>query len=52
MNNHIKHLENGDFEVIPLDDPEFLEAQKKREEELEKSKETNWDNWKPNKDLR
>ena len=36
MNNHIKHLENGDFEVLPLDDPEFLAAQKKREEALQK----------------
>lgn len=30
MNNHIKSLFNGDFEVVPLDDPGFLEAQKKR----------------------
>ena len=30
MNNHIKHLANGDFEVVPLDDPAFLESQRKR----------------------
>jgi hypothetical protein len=36
MNNSIKHLPNGDFEVVPLDDPAFLEAQKKREEALDK----------------
>ncbi len=35
MNNHIKHLANGDFEVVPLDDPKFLEAQRKREEALQ-----------------
>ena len=30
MKNTIKSLENGDFEVVPLDDPAFLEAQRKR----------------------
>jgi len=30
MKNTIKSLENGDFEVVPLDDLEFLEAQRKR----------------------
>jgi hypothetical protein len=30
MNNHIKSLANGDFEVVPLDDPELLAFQKKR----------------------
>jgi hypothetical protein len=24
MNNHIKPLPNGDFEVVPLDDPGFI----------------------------
>ena len=38
MNNHIRSLENGDFEVIPLDDPSFLEAQKLRDESLSKMK--------------
>lgn len=36
VNNHIKPLPNGDFEVVPLDDPAFVEAQKKREEALQK----------------
>lgn len=35
MNNEIKPLPNGDFEVVPLDDPGFLEAQKKREAALQ-----------------
>ena len=30
MNNQIKHLPSGDFEVLPLDDPGFLEFQKNR----------------------
>lgn len=30
MNNHIKSLVNGDFEVVPLDDPAFLQFQKNR----------------------
>lgn len=30
LNNHIKSLANGDFEVVPLDDPAFLESQRKR----------------------
>jgi len=30
MNNTIKSLANGDFEVIPLDDPLFLKSQHKR----------------------
>lgn len=30
MNNTIKSLANGDFEVLPLDDPKFLEAERKR----------------------
>lgn len=30
MNNHIKSLANGDFEVVPLDDPKLLESQRKR----------------------
>jgi len=36
MNEEIKNLANGDFEVVPLDDPKFLEAQRKREEALQK----------------
>lgn len=35
MNNEIKRLPNGDFEVVPLDDPAFLEAQKKREDAMQ-----------------
>jgi ABC-type Fe3+-citrate transport system substrate-binding protein len=34
MNNEIKSLSNGDFEVVPLDDPAFLESQRKREDAL------------------
>ena len=34
MNNHIKHLPNGDFEVLPLDDPNAIEFWRKREESL------------------
>lgn len=30
MNNHIKTLANGDFEVVPLDDPDFLAFQERR----------------------
>jgi Zn finger protein HypA/HybF involved in hydrogenase expression len=30
MNNHIKSLANGDFEVKPLDDPDFLAFQERR----------------------
>lgn len=30
MKNTIKSLANGDFEVSSLDDPKFLEAQRKR----------------------
>lgn len=31
MKNEIKRRPDGDFEVVPLDDPEFLEAQKRRD---------------------
>jgi len=34
MNNQIKNLSNGDFQVVPLDDSEFLAAQKRREDAL------------------
>ena len=38
MNNHIEHLRNGDFRIMdetkPLDDPEFLEFQRKREQSM------------------
>lgn len=34
MNNTIKSLENGDFEVLPLDDEKAKEFAKKREESL------------------
>lgn len=30
MNNHILPLPNGDFQVVPLDDPEFLRNQRYR----------------------
>ena len=36
MNNQIKSLENENFEVVPLDDSEFLASQKRREESLQK----------------
>lgn len=36
MNNNIRPLPNGDFEVVPLDDAGFQEAQRKREEALQK----------------
>lgn len=41
MNNTIKSLANGDFEVHPLDDPKFIEFQKKREENLRVYREMN-----------
>lgn len=30
MNNKIKSLGNGDFQVVPLDDPEFIKFQENR----------------------
>jgi hypothetical protein len=35
MNNHIKSLVNGDFEVVPLDDSAFIKSQKDREKALD-----------------
>ncbi len=45
MNNTIKSLENGDFEVVPLDDPAFLEAQRKREKALEEYRKQAMELW-------
>jgi hypothetical protein len=52
MNNTIKHLPNGDFEVVPekecedkvteLDDSERIEFERKRNYPLPE-----WDDWKP-----
>lgn len=36
MNNQIKHLSNGDFEVVKLDDPNFLESEQKRKDIMDK----------------
>lgn len=63
MNNTIKPLPNGDFEVVydsPLGKAEEIHSDKGYEEStLEKYEEFNkkrnytyeWDEWKPNKDL-
>ena len=62
MNNTIKSLENGDFEVLPLDDEKAIEFHKKREESLAEyrkqamelwndsctaPRKCEWDDWKP-----
>ena len=35
MNNHIKHRPDGDFEVVPLNDPGFIQSQEEREKALD-----------------
>lgn len=57
MNNKIKHLPNGDFQVIY--DAEEIHSDKgyevddlEKAEEFDKKRNYEWDNWKPIKDLR
>lgn len=38
MNNYTKSLANGDFEVVPLDDPQFLDSIQMRNYALSKMK--------------
>lgn len=38
MNNYTKSLANGDFEVVPLDDPQFLDSIQMRNYALKKMK--------------
>jgi hypothetical protein len=59
MNNHIKHLPNGDFEAQPLatvgqwmdEDKGYELGTQEGYEEFVKKRNCPWDEWKPSKDI-